>query len=92
MAQRSSRTQHNNLPVELGIDPQPQIAYTKVTNLLGSTVIRYGSYSGRKYVWEAGQSLFVQKEDANEMRNLRLGGRPCCAGGNANLIFEVLED
>jgi hypothetical protein len=90
MAKRSSVPLSDKL--ELGIDPTSQIQYNLVTNKLGSTVIRYGSYSGKRYEWQPGQALPVQREDAQSMRNLKIGERACCAGVEANIIFEVSED
>jgi hypothetical protein len=78
------------LTKKLDIDPKPAITYNKVTNRLPSRVIRYGSYTGIRYEWQPGQTINVQAEDSNEMRNLSFGGQPCC-GQPANLIFEVLE-
>jgi hypothetical protein len=105
MAKRSSRTLNDSSPVseslptleeleerELGIDPHLQITYNKVTNLLGSRVIRTGSYTGKRYEWQAGETLLVQSEDAQPLKNLKLGERACCAGGNANTIFQVSEE
>ena len=90
MAKRSGSSLNDN--VKLGIDPQPQITYNLVTNKLGSTVIRYGSYTGKRYEWQAGETLSVQKEDAQSMKNLKLGERTCCGSGTANTIFEVSEE
>jgi hypothetical protein len=101
MAKRSDSTYVDGLvgrPVlepilepKLDIDPKPLVTYNKVTNLIPSRVIRYGSYTGIRYEWQPGQTIVVQSEDANELRNLPFGGRPCC-GQPANLIFKVLED
>lgn len=77
---------------ELGIDPQQQITYNLVTNKLGSTIVRYGSYTGRKYTWGAGETIPVQHEDAVSLKNLKLGERTCCGSGTANTIFEVSEE
>lgn len=90
MAKRSNSTQSDN--VKLGIDPEQQLTYNLVTNKLGSTVIRYGSYSGRKYTWGAGESILVQHEDAVSLKNLKLGERTCCGSGTTNTMFEVSEE
>lgn len=79
--------------VELGIDPNHQIAYNKVRNLLPSRVIRV--VNGHRYEWQPGQVIRVPVEDTEPLRNLKLGSRPCagCAGiQNANLMFEVSEE
>ena len=77
-------------PVKLDIDPKPSVTYNKVTNLLPSRVIRYG-LSGIRYEWQPGQTIDVLPEDTNALRNLKLGGRPCCAGGDANSMFQISE-
>jgi hypothetical protein len=95
MAKRSDSTFYNKPtlePPKLDIDPKPSITYNKVTNLIPSRVIRYGKVSGTRYEWQPGQTINVLSEDTDELRNLKLGGRPCCAGGDANSMFQVLED
>ena len=97
MAKRDYSTLNNKPTLEpilepkLDIDPKPSITYNKVTNLLPSRVIRYG-LSGIRYEWQPGQTINVLSEDTDSLRNLKLGGRPCCAGGDANSMFQVLED
>jgi len=91
MAKRSNRSLDNKPIVELDIDPQPSVTYNYVTNRLPSRVIRYGAVTNTRYEWQPGECIAVQAEDTNALRNLILGGRPCCAGGDANRIFEVSE-
>ena len=89
MAKRSNRSLDNKPIVELDIDPQPSVTYNYVTNRLPSRVIR--EINGRRYEWQPGECIAVQAEDTNALRNLILGGRPCCAGGDANRRVEVSE-
>jgi hypothetical protein len=88
MAKRSDSPFYNK-PVELDIDPVPQVTYNYVTNRLPSRVIRVGS-SGTRYEWQPGETIKVLVEDTEALRNLILGERTCC-GAPANLIFEILE-
>ena len=99
MAKRSNRSLDNQYvesilePVKSDIDPEPQVTYNYVTNRLPSRVIRYGAVTGIRYEWKPGECVEVRSEDADALRNLKLGGRPCCASGPTdNLIFDVSED
>mgnify|MGYP001159168680 CR=1 FL=1 len=74
---------------ELGIDPLPKITYNTVTNLLPSRVIR--EVNGVRYEWKPGEQLLLPHKDAEPLRSLILGGRPCC-GNLPHPIFEVSED
>ena len=89
MAKRSGSTLDNQPKVKLGIDPKTEVTYNKVTNLLASRVIR--EVNGIRYEWKPGETLSVRSEDTEFLRNLTLGGRPCC-GSLPHLIFEVSED
>lgn len=76
------------LEPKLDIDPKQSITYNYVTNLLPSRVIR--EVNGHRYEWQPGQKIQVLAEDTDALRNLTLGGTPCC-GATANRIFEVSE-
>ena len=95
MAERSRRTLNNQYAVEpvkteeLGIDPPSKLTYNNVVNQLASRVIR--EVNGHRYEWSPGGVTKVLSEDTDALRNLKLGGTPCC-GNRPTIIFQVLED
>jgi hypothetical protein len=75
--------------VELGIDLPPKVIYNKVVNQYPSRIIRV--VNGTGYEWQPGETILVKSEDTDALRNLTMGGRPCC-GHSPSIVLQVLED